>query len=149
LKLAATRQFFGSLVEHGRMTANPADLMPLPKRPSALPKAMQASQVSDLLDRIPATTPLELRDRALFEIAYGCGLRAEELVTLDVASVDCEGAQLGVEGKGAKTRIAPLGEHAHRALEPYLARGRPLLADGEDPALFHSTTGRRLSTSDV
>src|SRR3954449_5264484 len=81
-KLAATRQFFGSLVEHGRMAANPADLMPLPKRPAALPRALNAADVSSLLDRIPATTPLELRDRALFEIAYGCGLRAEELVTL-------------------------------------------------------------------
>jgi integrase/recombinase XerC/integrase/recombinase XerD len=151
-KLAATRQFFGSLVEHGHMTANPADLMPLPKRPAALPRALQQGEVSALLDRIPATTPLELRDRALFEIAYGCGLRAEELVTLDVASVDFEGEQLRVEGKGAKTRIAPAGEPALRALERYLARGRPLLAgerDGDEPALFLSKTGRRLSTSDV
>src|SRR3954453_20597638 len=61
-KLAATRQFFGSLVEHGRMAANPADLMPLPKRPAALPRALPSSEVSGLLDRIPATTPLELRD---------------------------------------------------------------------------------------
>src|SRR3954451_9664529 len=71
-KLAATRQFFGSLVEHGRMGANPADLMPLPRKPSALPRALSAGEVSALLDGIPATTPLELRDRALFELAYGC-----------------------------------------------------------------------------
>jgi len=119
-KLAATRQFFGSLVEHGRMAANPADLMPLPKRPASLPRALHASDVSRLLDRIPATTPLELRDRALFEIAYGCGLRAEELVTLDVTSVDYEGEQLRVEGKGSKTRIVPTGEPAMAAIARYL-----------------------------
>jgi site-specific recombinase XerD len=148
-KLAATRQFFGSLVEHGHMAANPADLMPLPKRPAPLPRALQAGDVSQLLDRIPATTPLEMRDRALFEIAYGCGLRAEELVTLDVTSVDFEGEQLRVEGKGGKTRVVPAGEPALRALERYLATSRPLLEDADEPALFLSKTGRRLSTSDV
>jgi len=148
-KLAATRQFFGSLVEHGHMAANPADLMPLPRRPAALPRALAAADVSSLLDRIPATTPLELRDRALFEIAYGCGLRAEELVDLDVGSVDFEGEQLRVEGKGGKTRVVPAGEPALQALERYLSRGRPLLLDADEPALFVSKTGRRLSTSDV
>src|SRR3954447_20469877 len=69
-KLAAARQFFASQVEHGRMGANPADLMPLPRKPAALPKALPAGDVSALLDRIPANTPLELRDRGLFEIAY-------------------------------------------------------------------------------
>jgi integrase/recombinase XerC/integrase/recombinase XerD len=134
------------------MTANPADLLPLPRRPSALPRALTAGEVSTLLDGIPATTPLELRDRALFELAYGCGLRAEELVDLDVASVDFEGEQLRVEGKGGKTRVVPAGEPALRAVERFLARGRPPLLDGassEEPALFVSKTGRRLSTSDI
>jgi integrase/recombinase XerC/integrase/recombinase XerD len=148
-KLAATRQFFASLVEHGRMPANPADLMPLPRRPAPLPHALPVTEISSLLERIPATTPLELRDRALFEIAYGCGLRAEELVTLDVGSVDFEGEQLRVEGKGGKTRLVPAGEHALQALTRYLERGRPHLEDAGDPALFLSKTGRRLSTSDV
>ena len=150
--MAATRQFFASLVEHGRMTANPADLLPLPRRPAALPRALTTTEVTGLLDGIPATTPLELRDRALFELAYGCGLRAEELVDLDVASVDFEGEQLRVEGKGGKTRIVPAGEPALRAVERYLSRGRPPLLDGagaEEPALFVSKTGRRLSTSDI
>src|SRR3954447_5744135 len=149
-KFAATRQFFGSLVEHGRMGANPADLMPLPRKPAALPKALPAGDVSSLLDRIPANTPLELRDRALFEIAYGCGLRAEELVDLDLDSVDFEGEQLRVEGKGAKTRMVPAGEPALRALGRYLERARPALAtEPREPALFLSKSGRRLSTSDV
>jgi integrase/recombinase XerC/integrase/recombinase XerD len=151
-KLAAMRQFFGSLVEHGIMAANPAELMPMPRRPAPLPRALSATDVSTLLDRIPATTPLELRDRAMFEIAYGSGLRAEELVTLDVASVDFDAEQLRVEGKGSKTRVVPAGEPALRALQAYLERGRPaLLAEGaqREDALLLSKSGRRLSTSDV
>ena len=154
-KLAAARQFFGSQVEHGLMGANPADLLPLPRKADPLPRALNAEDVGALLDRIPTTTPLELRDRALFEIAYGCGLRAEELVSLDVGSVDFEDEELRVEGKGAKTRILPVGEPALRAVERYLARGRAALgAEHEDDvpaptALFLSKTGRRLSTSDV
>ena len=69
-----------------------------------------------LLDRIPASTPLELRDRALFELAYACGLRAEELVDLDVGSIDFDAEQVRVEGKGGKTRFVPAGEHALRAV---------------------------------
>ena len=148
-KLAAARQFFASQVEHGHMGANPADLMPAPRQGQPLPKAMNVTDVGDLLDRIPTTTPLEQRDRALFEVAYGCGLRAEELVTLDVTSIDFEGEQLRVEGKGSKTRLVPAGEHALHAVRSYLDRGRPALAGAEETALFVSKTGRRLSTSDV
>jgi site-specific recombinase XerD len=148
-KLAASRQFFGSLVEHGHMGANPADLLPLPRKEQPLPKALNAADVSALLDRIPTTTPLELRDRALFEVAYGCGLRAEELVTLDLESVQFESEELRVEGKGSKTRIMPAGEPALAAIRAYLERGRPALTQEPEPALFLSKTGRRLSTSDV
>jgi integrase/recombinase XerC/integrase/recombinase XerD len=149
-KLAALRQFFRTQVEHGLMGANPAELMPSPKHGESLPRALKAHEVAALLDRIPATTPLELRDRALFEIAYGCGLRAEELVDLDVTSLDFDGELVRVEGKGGKTRIVPAGEPAMRACTRYLERGRPALhEDAEQPALFLSKTGRRLSTSDV
>jgi integrase/recombinase XerC/integrase/recombinase XerD len=108
------------------------------------------AQIAALLDRIPATTPLELRDRALFELAYACGLRAEGLVDLDVAGVSGEDEELRVEGKGAKTRLVPAGEPARRAVAVWLERGRPAL-QGADPtdALFLSKSGRRLSTSDV
>ncbi len=149
-KLAASRQFFGSLVEHGHMGANPADLLPLPRKEQPLPKALNSTDVGNLLDRIPTTTPLELRDRALFEIAYGCGLRAEELVSFDLEQLDFDREQVRVEGKGAKTRYVPAGEHALGAVRDYLDRGRPALATSDDErALFLSKTGRRLSTSDV
>ena len=152
-KIASIRSFFRVLVEHGRMSANPADLMASPKKPSSLPTVLKPHEVSALLDKIPATTPLELRDRALFEIAYACGLRAEELVNLDLTSVEFDSEQLRVEGKGSRIRLVPTGEPALRAVTRYLERGRPALqgegAGADEPALFLSKTGRRLSTSDV
>ena len=70
----------------GARSENPAELLSSPKRAQRLPRVLKADEVAALLDRIPATAPLELRDRAMFELAYACGLRAEELVTLDVGS---------------------------------------------------------------
>jgi site-specific recombinase XerD len=95
---------------------------------------------------------LELRDRAMFELAYACGLRSEEIVNLDLDSVAFEGEQLRVRGKGDKERVVPIGEPAMLALKRYLERGRPLLLQsdrGEERALLVSKSGRRLSTSDV
>jgi integrase/recombinase XerC/integrase/recombinase XerD len=149
-KLASLRAFYRVLVEHGVVAANPADLLPAPKQPQRLPRTLKAGDVAALLDRIPAGTPLELRDRALFELAYGSGLRAEELVNLDVGSVDFDAEHVRVEGKGGKTRFVPCGEHALRSLTRYLERARSTLAaDPAEPALFLSKSGRRLSTSDV
>jgi integrase/recombinase XerC/integrase/recombinase XerD len=149
-KLASLRSFYRVLREHGMLSQNPADLMPAPKRPASLPKVLRADELAALLDRIPASTPLEVRDRALFELAYACGLRAEEIVDLDVASVDFDAEELRVEGKGSKTRIVPAGEPALRAVARYLERARPALQnDAREPALFLSKSGRRLSTSDV
>jgi site-specific recombinase XerD len=149
-KLAALRSFYGVLREHGLVSQNPADLMPAPKRPRHLPRVLRPDEMAALLDRIPATTPLELRDRALFELAYASGLRAEELVDLDMPSVDFDGEEVRIEGKGSKTRIVPTGEPALAAVARYLERARPALAAGDgEAALFLSKSGRRLSTSDV
>jgi site-specific recombinase XerD len=149
-KLAAIRSFYKSMVELGEMTANPADLLPAPKQPQRLPRTMKAEDVAALLNKIPATTPLELRDRALFELAYACGLRAEELVDLNLESIDFDAETVRVEGKGGKTRFVPAGEPALRSVTRYLERGRPALAGADgDPALLLSKSGRRLSTSDV
>jgi site-specific recombinase XerD len=149
-KLAALRAFFATIREHGEIAANPADLLAAPKRAQELPTVLAPEAVSKLLDRIPASTPLELRDRALFEIAYASGLRAEELVGLDLTSVDFDAEELRVEGKGSRTRFVPAGEPALRALAHYLERARGALARGDgEAALFLSKSGRRLSTSDI
>jgi site-specific recombinase XerD len=150
-KLAALRGLLRVQMELGARPENPADLLSSPKRRQRLPRVLRSDEVAALLDRIPQTTPLELRDRALFELAYASGLRAEELVSLQVESIDFDSETARVEGKGSKTRLVPVGEHALRALERYLARARPALgsdAAGER-ALFLSKSGRRLGTSDV
>jgi integrase/recombinase XerC/integrase/recombinase XerD len=117
---ASARAFSRVLVEYGELRADPADVL-------------EDHDVARLLDRIPSTTPLELRDRAMFELACSRGLRAEELVKLDVGAVGLEA-----------------GEPALRAVGRYLERGRAALAgESEESALFLSKTGRRLSTSDV
>ncbi len=149
-KLAAVRSFHDHLVRTDGATQNPAELLPSPKRSSRLPRVLGPEQVAALLDRIPATGPLEVRDRALFELAYACGLRAEEIMKLDLDAPDFDSESLRVDGKGAKTRIAPMGEPAQRALDRYLRTARPLLAvDRAERALFLSRRGRRLSPSDV
>ncbi|HST56970.1 MAG TPA: tyrosine recombinase [Solirubrobacteraceae bacterium] len=149
-KLAALRTFFASQREHGQIVQNPADLVSTPRQPSYLPRVVKAKEMSRLLDSIPASSALELRDRALFELAYACGLRAEELVSARISDVDHDGEQLRVEGKGRKTRFVPVGELALAAVAEYLRRGRPALcAEERETALFLSKSGRALSTSDV
>jgi site-specific recombinase XerD len=148
-KLAAIRSFYRHLVERGELEQNPADLVSSPKKDSYLPQVLKPAEVAELLERIPATSALDMRDRAMFELAYAAGLRAEELTLLDVTSADVDGEQMRVEGKGGRTRVVPVGEHAWRALDRYLTRGRTALDCGESDALFLSKSGKRLSTSDV
>jgi integrase/recombinase XerC len=148
-KLAAIRTFYRHLLERREIDANPADLVSSPKKDAYLPQVLKAAEVVELLEAIPGSTPLDLRDRAMFELAYAAGLRAEELVNLDTTSADPDAEQVRVEGKGGRTRVVPAGEHAWRALDRYLTRGRPALEAGESGALFLSKSGRRLSTSDV
>ena len=152
-KLAATRALLRVQVEVGEREDNPADLIAAPKRPQKLPRVLRPDEIATLLDRIPAVTPLEQRDRAIFELAYSSGLRAEELVTLDLDAIDFDRECVRVEGKGGKTRLVPVGEHARAALARYLERARPALkapgpAGAGDP-LFLSKSGRRLQTSDI
>jgi site-specific recombinase XerD len=150
-KLAAIRSFYAALVRTEALSANPADLVATPKRGSKLPRVLSEEEVQSLLDRIPARTPLELRDRAMLELTYSCGLRAQELIDLDTGSPDFEGERLRVEGKGGRTRLVPVGEPAQRALRAYLERGRPALAPAgsAEPALLVSKSGRRLHPSDL
>ncbi|CAN5576954.1 tyrosine recombinase XerC [soil metagenome] len=149
-KLAAIKSFYDALVRAGAAGANPADLVSSPKRDSKLPRVLGRAEAAALLDRIPASTPLDLRDRAMLELAYACGLRAQEVIDLDTGSVDFDGERVRVEGKGGRTRLVPVGEKAQRALRAYLERGRhALVGDRDEPALLVSKSGQRLHPSDL
>jgi site-specific recombinase XerD len=149
-KLAAIRGLYGFLVRTERAGQNPAELVSSPKRAEKLPRVLSTEQMRVLLERIPAHTPLELRDRAMLELAYSCGLRCEEIVNLDEGALDYETEQLRVLGKGSKERLLPVGTPAQKALRRYTERGRRALGvDPRERALFLSKSGRRLSNSDV
>ncbi len=149
-KLAAIRSFYDALLRNGELAANPADLVATPKKDRKLPRVLTREEMQTLLDQIPARTPLEMRDRAMLELAYSCGLRAEEVINLDLDSPDFDGERLRIEGKGGKTRLVPMGEPAQAALRRYLERGRhALLGAGTENALLVSKSGRRLHPSDV
>jgi integrase/recombinase XerC/integrase/recombinase XerD len=149
-KLAAIRGLYAFLVRTERTGQNPAELVSSPKRAEKLPQVLTTEQMRSLLERIPAHTPLELRDRAMLELAYSCGLRCEEIVNLDEGALDFETEQLRVLGKGSKERLLPVGEPAQQAVSRYTGRGRRALAtDPRERALFLSKSGRRLSNSDI
>lgn len=149
-KLAAARGLFDHMTRSGAAPQNPAELLPNPKAESRLPRVLDRDEVRELLDRSPAGTPLEVRDRAMLELAYSSGLRCAELVALDRDSIDFEAEVVRVRGKGGKERIVPLGEPAQRAVSEYLSRARPsLVAERSERALLVSKSGRRLSPSDV
>lgn len=149
-RLASVRSLYDHLARSGRVAQNPAELLSSPRRASKLPRVLGPDQAAALLDRIPASGPLEIRDRAMLELAYSSGLRCAEIVGMDLDRLDFEGESVTVLGKGRKERTVPCGEPAQRALERYLAVSRPvLITDPQERALFVSRRGRRLSPSDV
>jgi len=149
-KLASIRGMYEFLLRTERIAQNPADLVSAPKAAGRLPRVLTLTQTEELLDSIPTVTALDYRDRAMFEIAYSCGLRSEEIVSLGTDSLDFDNEQIRVVGKGSRHRIVPIGEPAQHALREYLSRARPeLVRDRAEGSLFLSRNGRRLSTSDV
>jgi integrase/recombinase XerC len=154
-KLSTLRALTRFLTDRRVLEADPAHALPGPRRRRRLPHALRLDEVVGLLDAVAAagTDPLALRDQALFELLYGCGLRSQELVDLRVADVHGGEAELLVRGKGNKTRMVPLGEEAAGAVRRYQQRGRPLLAaaaGGPVPRnLLLSRRGRGLLTSDI
>lgn len=149
--LAATRSAFSYWQTKQLCVNNPAELVSGPKRPQTLPRTLKASEAGKLLDRIPGDSdPLALRDRLMFELGYGSGLRAAELVALDLDSVNSETLQVTVLGKGGKLRSVPVNAVTLDAYRRYIERARPtLLSTQNSDALLLSRNGNRLVTSDV
>lgn len=149
-KLASIRSFYATLVEREDAPQNIAELLTSPRHPRDLPRILSKGEAARLLDAIPMSTPLQLRDRAMFELAYACGLRAGELIALTTQSVDLDEEQVRVEGKGGRTRLVPVGESAAKTLHAYLDRARPRLdSDHSATALFLTKSGNPLQPSDV
>lgn len=143
---SALKGFYRFLAREGRVESSPCSALPLPKVPERLPDVLSVEQANALLEQEFPATPAGLRDKAMLEVLYGCGLRASELVALDVSDVSFEEGYVRVFGKGGKERVVPLSGMAERALAAYLADGRPRLErGGRSGALFLNARGGRLS----
>jgi integrase/recombinase XerC len=142
-RLAAVR----SLVRHALGPARVPEAALAPRRPRRLPEAPRTTEVEAAVDGLAGADPLALRNAALVELVYACGLRSAEAVGLDLADLDLDREHLHVHGKGGKERLVPLGEEAAWRLGLWLRDGRPALARGACDALFLSVRGRRLDTS--
>jgi site-specific recombinase XerD len=142
-RLAAVRSFlrftFGA--------ANVPAATMTPRRARRLPYAPRRDEVDETIASVAGEGPLKIRNRALLELVYSCGLRSAEAVALDLGDVDIEQESLHVRGKGGKERVVPLGEEAAYQVACYLHEGRPNFARGANDALFLSASGRRLDTS--
>ncbi len=139
---AALVRFFDLMVQEGQCTANPMAQQVVPALGRPLPKDLSVREVDALLAAPDTRTPLGLRDRAMLEVLYACGLRVSELIGLTVAQVQLDAGFVRVRGKGSKERLVPLGETALHWLGRYLAQGRPLLlGEKRCDALFPSRQG--------
>ena len=121
----------------------------MPKRGKRLPKVLPPGTVEALLDAPDRDTPAGLRDRAMFELLYGAGLRISELVSLDAGEIDLDHGAAIVRGKGSKERVVLFGGPGVRAVKAYLDFGRPKLANGAEAALFLNRFGGRLTARAV
>ena len=128
--LSAIKSFHRFLVLEGGAVVDPTAGIPAPRLPRRLPRILTPQEVALLCEAPDPTTPLGERDRMLFEVLYGAGLRVSELCDLELDGVQLEPAALRVRGKGSKERLVPLGAAATRALAQWLRSGWPLLAAG-------------------
>jgi integrase/recombinase XerD len=124
-KAACLRSFYRHLRREGLIEHDPTADLRGPPKTKRLPKVLSREQVAKLLEQPKGTEPLALRDRALLELMYACGLRVSETISLDVGDVDLEEGMLRARGKGSKERIVPVGRRAVEALDLYARRGRP------------------------
>ena len=142
-RLSAVR----SLVRHALGPAHVPEAALAPRRPRRLPETPRVGDVEQAVDRLAGDDPLALRNAALVELVYACGLRSAEAVGLDLGDVDLDREQVHVRGKGGKERLVPVGEEAAWRLGRWLRDGRPALARAACDAVFLSARGRRLDTS--
>jgi integrase/recombinase XerD len=145
-KVACLRSFYRHLRRDEVVDHDPTAELKGPRTAPRLPHVLARAEVQHLLQQPRGTDPRALRDRALLELMYACGLRASEAIGLEVADVDLEEGVLRARGKGAKERLVPVGRQAVKAVSAYLDRGRPaLVRDRPEPRLFVNSRGGGLT----
>ncbi len=145
-KSACLRSFYRHLRREGVRDSDPTAGLSSPRRSRKLPQVLTRGEVERLLSTPRGTDPHALRDRALLELMYACGLRASEAIGLELGDVDLEERMLRARGKGSKERIVPMGQQAARVLRVYLERGRPgLVKERVEAHLFVNFRGGPLT----
>jgi integrase/recombinase XerD len=145
-KSACLRSFYKHLRRDELIADDPTAALSAPRRAKKLPQVLNYAEVQKLLAAPRGDEPTTLRDRALLEVMYACGLRASETIGLDVADVDLEEGFLRARGKGSKERLVPLGRQAIAAISGYLRGGRPkLVGDRHEARLFLNFRGGPLT----
>ena len=145
-KAACLRSFYRHLRREGILESDPTAAISGPRRGRRLPNVLTRGEVAKLLEQPRGTTPTALRDRALLELMYACGLRASEAIALEVGELDLDAGVLRARGKGSKERVVPIGRMAVDAVRRYLERGRSELVKGRAvPRLFVNFRGEPLT----
>lgn len=130
---AAVRMFFRFLRERRRIAEDPTSLMDSQKKERVLPRVLSEEETAEMIDAVNAKDPRSLRDRAMLEVLYGCGLRVSELCALSLEDITADGELLRVLGKGSKERVVPIGHAAGAALAEYIASARGVFAGAGNP----------------
>jgi integrase/recombinase XerD len=145
-KAACLRSFYRHLRRDGLLDTDPTASIAAPRRGRKLPQVLSRGEVDKLLAQPRGTAPTDLRDRALLELMYACGLRASEAIGLEVGDVDTDDGLLRARGKGSKERVVPVGQQATAAVSRYLERGRQVLVGaGSESHLFVNFRGGALT----
>jgi len=148
-RIAALRSFVRFLIDEDVLARDPFLNLPMPRREARLPRFLSEAETALLLEKgVPGGRPADLRDRAILELLYSCGLRRGELARLNVADLDLVGGTVRVFGKGSRERLVPVGRAALAALKSSLD-ARPAALSGGSKPLFLNARGGRLSDTSV
>jgi integrase/recombinase XerC len=150
-KLSAIRSFYGHLIKHRILEDNPAEYVHTPKQQKIIPTYLPVDEMFRLLDSIQDDTVLGLRNRAIFETLYSCGIRVSELAGMNISDLDFTKSLIRVLGKGGKYRVVPIGQKAMAAVKAYRTRleRESQIDSAENGPLFLNNNRGRLTTRSI